>query len=453
VVDDVHMLGQDGRAGTGWVAGIAGLLAVVLLTAVGVAALRTDTASADTVLARGADAVLELADGTSRPAVEGERVPRGGTVRAGRTGAVLETRDREVHLGGNTAVTVVDGVRQVLRAGFVLVDATGAPGVELQTDAGTVTSADDSLVRVDGGPLVRVGVLRGDAAAVRAVDRQATSEVPIYFQVQVPTGGLPGGATPFVLTPGDEYERELAADLVAADDALDALASRLDAGGTAGRVVLAALRTEVPAGGTSAAGASGNERALGFLIAAAAPASDDLTARYDRVRSLRSGGGSWGIVAAIVEAEVGRVGAALNALLEPGMVPVVAGQPLDLGVVLDPEAAGAPAAEPPAAPADTDSSSTGAPQQPPPPPSEGDGDGDGDGGGGSGEPSPAPSPTPGPTDPVTDIVDEVVETVMDLISPSPSALPVTVPLPGPLTVTVPLVSPSPLVQVQVPLLR
>jgi hypothetical protein len=44
---------------------------------------------------------------------------------------------------------------------------------------------------------------------------------------------------------------------------------------------------------------------------------------------------------------------------------------------------------------------------------------------------------------VTDVVDEVVETVKDLISPSPSALPV----------TVPLVSPSPLVQVQVPLLR
>lgn len=425
-VDDVHMLGQHGRVGTGWVAGVSALLAGVLLTAVGVAALRTDTASAETVLARGADAVVELPDGTSRPAVEGERVPLGATVRAGRTGAELRTREREVHLGADTGVTVLDGVRQVLRSGFVLVDASDAPGLELRTDAGTVTSSDDSLVRVDGGPLVRVGVLRGDEAAVRAVDRRATTQVDTYFQVQVPRGGLPGSATPFVLSPGDEYEAKLASDLVAADTALNALASRLDAQGRVGQVVLSSLREQV----APAADALGSEHALGYLIAAAAPDDAALAARYERVRSLRSAGGSWGIVAAIVDAGVGRVGAALDALLDPGTVPVVAGGTLDVGAALGLGSGGS----------DSDAASGDGPGSDGPD-SGGRSDTRDDGDGGTGTTSPTPSPTAGPTQPVEEAVTTVVETILDLLpSPSPSSLPLLPPVP--LQVTVP-VAPSP----------
>ena len=445
-VDDVHMLGQHGRAGTGWVAGVAVLLAGVLLTAVGVAALRTDTASAETVLARGADAVLELPDGTTRPAVEGERVPLGATVRAGRTGAELHTREREVHLGAATGVTVLDGVRQVLRSGFVLVDASDAPGVQLRTDAGTVASADDSLVRVDSGPLVRVGVLRGDGAAVRATDRRATTQVRTYFQVQVPRGGLPGPQTPFVLSPDDEYEQRLASDLVAADMALNALASRLDAEGRVGQVVLSSLREQVgPA--ARRAGASGSEQALGYLIALGAPDDATIDARYERVRSLRADGGSWGVVAAIVDAEVGRVAAALNALLDPGTVPVVAGGTLDVAAALGLGPSGTSGAPGPGG----DGSGSDGPGSG----TDGDGDGgdrdgggnDGGGGGGTG-PSPTPSPTPGPTEPVEEVVDTVVDTVMDLVSPSPSSAPLSVPN---LLPTSP--SPSPLLQVPVPLGR
>jgi hypothetical protein len=430
------MLGQGGRAGDRWVAGVAGLLAVVLLAAVGVAALRTDTASAETVLARGADVVLDLVDGTSRQAVEGERVPRGATVRAGRTGAELQTRGREVHLGGYAAVTVLDGARQVLRAGFVMVEARRAPGLELRTDAGIVTSADGSLVRVDGGSLVRIGVLRGDAAAVRAVDRQATAEVPTYFQVQVPAGGLPGSPTPFVLTPGDEYERVLAADLVRADEDLNALASRLDSGGPVGAVVLTALRAEVPAGPVPASGAPSSEGALGFLLAQAASVPDaDLAARYERVRELRGAGGSWGVVAAIVDAEVGGVGAALNALLEPGTVPVIASQPFDPTAALAGSAAGAGSVSDPGAggtgPLPVSSPD---PTSPPPPPG---------GGGGGGSPSPRPSPSSS-VQPVTDVVEDVVETVRELISPSPSPSSTSRPaLPAPLSSPAPLPAPLP----------
>lgn len=412
-VDDVHMFGQDGRAGSGWVAGVAGLLAVVLLTAVGVAALRSDTASADTVLARGSDARVVLEDGSAVAVEVGDRIPAGATVTAGRTGAELETRDREVHLGGGTEVTVRDGARQVLRRGFVLVDASDAPGVELETAAATVTTADDSLVRVDGGPLVRVGVLRGDAAGVRPTARRTSTELDTYFQVQVAPGALPGATTPFVLTPGDAYERKLASELVSADEDLTALASRLDTDGGAGRVVMTALRSDVPTGPALAAGAPGSEGTLGYLIAAAAPGTDPLAERYTRVRELRDLGGSWGVVAAIVEAEVGRVGAALGALLDPDTVPVLAGGALDLDAVLDPSGSGTtdPERGDLAPPSDRD----GRPRPTSPPGDDGEP-----------EPTESPAPPPGPADPVVDVVEEVVETVLDLVSPSPAPL-VTVP--------------------------
>ena len=426
------MPGQDGRAdgqvGAGWIAAVCVLLAGVLLTAVGVAALRSDTASADTVLARGADAVLVLRDGTTRDAVEGEKVPGGATVRAGRTGARLDTRDREVHLGADTAVTVVDGARQVLREGFVMVDASSAPGLEVQSAAAAVEAADGSLVRVDGGPLLRVGVLRGDAASVRPAGRRTATELPTYFQVQVPAGGLAGTLAPYVLTPGDRYEMELAGELVAADADLNALASRLDAGGNAGPAVLAALRDTVQprlVASDASASAPVSERALGYLIATAAQDGAALPSRYEAVRSLRKAGGSWGVVAAIVEAPVDRVSAALNALLDPDAVPTVASEPLDMAEVLGLGESGDAPAEQPAPPAPP----TGRSQEDPRPPSEDD------------RPQPTTSPTsppPGPTGPVTDVVQEVVDTVLDLVSPSPS------PSVG---VTVPTLSPPPLLKV------
>lgn len=419
------MLGQDGRPDAGWVAVVSASLGLVLLSGVAVAVLQGSTARADTVLARGAGAVLELPDGTERPAVEGETVPRGTTVRAGVTGARLDTRDREVHLGGATAVTVVDGAAQELRGGFVLVDAVDAPGLELRTGGALVTVEDDALVRVDGGDLARVGVLRGPTAQVRPAGRSAATEVPTYFSVQVPAGGSPSRAVPFALTPGDAYERLLAADLVRADADLTALGSRLDADGSAGRTVLAALARAVPAApapvlpvvapGRPAAPAG--ERALGFLVATASRADGPLPARYADVRALRGQGGSWGVVAAIVTAPVDRVGSALGDLLDPQAVPVLAGQPLDVGGLLDglvapgaPGAVGGPAA-PGAGPGPDP---VGAPPSP-----------DDPGDPGAGDPGPSlppveePPPAPLPPTPVTPVVEEVVDTVLDLLDPSP----------------------------------
>lgn len=415
---------------------IAVLLAGVLLSAVGVAALRSDTASADTVLQTGPDAVLVLADGGSRPAVEGEKVPPGTTVRAGRAGATLVTRGREVLLGGDTVVTVVDGARQSLERGFVMVEAADAPGLDVRTAAATVTAPEDALVRIETGPLTRIGVLRGNPAQVRPTGRRSTTVVPTFYQVQVPAGGLPGAAGPYVLTPDDRYERELAGDLVRADADLRALASRLDAGGAAGTVVLASLREAVPADRSSATRAPASERALGYLIATASPLAGELQARYADVRELRRDGGSWGIVAAIVRASVPGVASALNTLLEPMPAPVLAGGPLDAENVLGLIGADSPPDGGGQEPADTDDPSapvaprpqpTGGPQPPPPPTSE-------------------PTQPPAPTDPVTDVVDTVVDTVLDLVgtpSPAPDARPTASPVPL-LEVDLPLLPKLPL---------
>lgn len=432
--DHRGMTGQDGQARSTGVVVLAAVAAAALLAGVALAALRSSTANADTVLAAGAGTVLTLADGSSRPAVVGERVPRGATVQAGATGAVLATRDREVHLGQETGVTVLDGARQVLTGGFVLVDSADAPGLELQTPAGLVTVRDDSLVRVDGGPLLRVGVLSGEPAALRAAGRSAVAEVPRYYQVQAAAAGLPGEATPLLLT-GDSYERDLARDLHVADVDLNALARRLDTAGDAGPAVLAVRQASLPAAPAVQAGAPASERALAFLLASAVGNGDPLAERDALVRELRFAGGSWGVVAALVSVSPNDVSAALAALLAPAAPSLAAGQgPLDLadlmGIAPAPGAgtpgAGAPGVGPDpgtSSQPDTSSQPGTAPNQPAP-----------------GQPSPrppapgAPVPVPSPPStgiaPVDGLVDTVVDTVVRLLTPpSPAPAPASTPAP------------------------
>lgn len=467
------MLGQDGRAPDatsqnatsavsphGRTSGVAiltlaALVIAVLSSAVGVAALRTDPAAAHTVLQRGAGAILTLSDGQRRLAVEGELVPSGATVLAGRSGAVLSTTGREVHLYPAASVTVLDGLRQVLRAGSVVVDSSGALGLDLDTPAAAVAARDGALVRVDGGPLTRVGVLRtrndGEPGAdVRATGRQAVTEVPEYYQVQVATGGLPGSNSPLLLT-GDAYELALARDLVLADRMFNEIRRTLISDGTEGGIVLAALRTAVPDVGLVAAAAPDTERALGYLIATAHSGGSEAE-RFLRVRELRSAGGSWGVVAAIVGSTVDRMGARLDQLLAPAATVLAVAQqqpaPGDrMGLVLPvptttpPALAGPPATglRPPGA-----TSGGGRPAAP------------------STRPSPTPSPAPPaadplrsplpalpftPPDPVTDVVDTLLE-IVDLEAPRVPAPPAPAPSPTPS----PAPPPLPL-KLELPLLR
>ena len=458
------------RRGQGAVAALAGLLAVVLLIAVAFAALRSGTENADTVLEQGRGAALVLPDGTSRPAVEGERVPRGATVEAGTAGAVLQTRDRRTYLGQATAVTVRDGARQWLRKGYVMVDATDAPGLELATDAAVVEAAEDSLVRVVAGPLVRVGVLRGASATVRATGRRASTDVPRYYQAQVASGGLPSAASPLLLV-GDRFERDLARELYDADRDLNALARRLDTAGAAGPAVLSVLRATVsdlpagsdlpvgsdaPAGSDASArsdlpvvdGAPDSERALGFLLArAVAPAAP--APAYVEVRGLRTAGGSWGVVAAIVGASPNDVSGALGELLaaqapvllaatQPAPVPVPGLFPGLLPGSLTPAPGSAPATTA-AAPDLTAPPAAGAPAAgPAAPPGSGPRPGD---------PGPVPVPVPPPPTTGVPVIDEVVDTVLDVIDPSRAPAPVPAPVP---TAPAPVPAPVPTAPALVP---
>lgn len=370
------------------------LLAAVLLAAIAVAARGPDPAGADTVLVRGAQTVVDLPAGGSRLLAEGDPVPRGAVVRPGRDGAVLRVLGRDTWLSADAALLVRDGARQELRTGFAMVDARQGPALQVGTSAAVVTTPRGAVSRVEQGALLRVGVYGGGPALVRAAGRRATASVVRDYQVQVPEGGLPGRATPLVLTAGDSYERSLAPELVAADEALVGYARRLDAGGAVRAAVQAASLREVPAApacGPAAAPAS--ERELAFVLSAARDPGQ-LAARYARTCSLRRDGGSWGVVADLVGTRVPDVARLLDALLAPAATAVAAGP------------TGAVAAGPglavlaPAGPV--------VPATPAPGPNPGAAAA---GGEAPGPPPPAPSPTP--------LLDSVVSTVLGVLPPLP----------------------------------
>lgn len=420
-VDDGGMTGQTGHArasrGTAAVTAVSVLVAGTLLSAVVAAARQSTTASAATLLQTAAGAELVLADGTRRAAVPGEEVPRGASVTLPGPGrAVLVAGDRETYLAQGSTVRVLDGIRQELTGGTAFVDAEDADaGLELTTAAGRVTVRREALVRVDGAGLPRVAVLRGAGAQVRASGRRTATEVDAYQQVQVPVGGLPGRVAPVRLVPDDAYEQQLARALVDLDRYLGTTGDTLVRSPQQGSVLRAALEEQAP--GVLA----DREGGIAYLIAAAV-SPDDVAAALPEVRSLRAQGGSWGAVASLLGASVDEVGSRLDALLAPTALalPAPGGGPLDVAEVLGTSDPGVPAPGP--------SSSGPAPQ--PQPGDEPDG------------PAPSPTPVPVPTTPaddavatVTETVDGVVDTVLDLIAPSPSAAPArpaTVPSPRPL---------------------
>ena len=407
--------GQAGRRQSRVVTGTAVLAAGSLLGAIGLSACGSSPASAATYLRDARAATLQLSDGSQRPAVGGMKVPSGATVRTALGGsASLDTAGRTVLLGQLTALTVVDGEREQLRAGLAMVDARRAPALSLDAGAAVVHAPRGSLTRVERGALLRVGSFR-KTVSVRAAARKASAAVPALHQVQVPDGALPGDVTPLALT-GDSWERRYALDLVTADRDLTALAAGLDSSGTGSRLVSAlpvAYTTAYP----PAAPEPRSEVALAYVVAKAAHVRGDGPHRFATVRTLREQGGSWGVVAALVGADVAAVSGALDTVLTPpgGGAPVLASGPdgsvAPGGLLGDP---------------------TGPGSQP--------------GGGGSplpgGSPQPTAKPTPKPSP--ADAVQTVVDTVANLLpTPTPSATPL-------LRLVVPSPSPTPLLTVTLP---
>lgn len=384
-----------------WRVVLAGGLAV-LSASVAVLVVRTgDPATADSYLQDARDAVLVLADGTQVAAHDGLRVPDGATVRTGATGrARVTTAGRDVYLGGLTTVAVTDGVQQELQRGQVMVDGRGGSRLTLSTRAGAAHLPGGSLVRVEMGPVLRIGVFDGEAS-LTAAGRQATTRVSELYQLQAPYSGLPGKPTPLALT-DDAWEQQLAAELVNADKDLNALARAL--AGADGLTVLqaapVALR-RVPPTSTDR-----GEQALSVAVAQASRRSAPVEDTLAFVQSARGEGGSWGVVTALVESRVTAVSALLDTVLAPpggGPVVVAGPSPQPGGLSPGPPQEGSNGPSPSRSPSSAPSPSRSNSPRP-------------------GTPSPTPS------------ADDLVTTITKLLSPSPtpgsqgSSRPTTTPL-------------------------
>jgi hypothetical protein len=237
--------------------------------------------------------------------------------------------------------------------------------------------------------------------------------VDALHQVQVPYGGLPGRVTALGLT-RDTWERRYALDLVTRDVDLSNIAAGLDANPASTAAIGAAVPAAYRGAGPVQAGEAASEQTLAFLIARAAHDDADT---YERVRNWRAEGGSWGVVAALAEADVAKVSAALDTILAPDE-PVLADEPgsgsVDVGSLL-----GGGSVTPGAA---------GGGNQPGASPAPG------------GSPAPSRSPAPRPSS-SPDPVDQVVTTVQSLL-PTPPAVEI-----APSPSSTPSASPSPLLQV------
>jgi len=401
--DDADVTDVSGPLGN-WRVVLTGCVAVLTAGVATVVVHAPDPATADTVLVEVVNTAVVLPDGRTVPAAEGDVVPPGAVVRTGTCDAgnpcgqaQLRTAGRDVYLGADSALAVTDGVRQSLEEGLAMVDSRRGAELDLTTRAGVLTVDEGGLVRVElGSLLMRVGSFDG-GARLAAVGRLATTDVPPLHQIRAPYVGLPGPATVLALT-GDAWEQRLAGDLVEADRDLVRLASGL--AGDQGREVLtvapAALRTATP----QLAGGLG-EAALSVAVAQAGRAGGSAAERLADVRAARGEGGSWGVVAALVEARVSAVSTVIDAWLQ---------DPADTDVPAD--AAGQPSF----------GGLLGGTPRPTPGPTSGDPDP-------TTGPRPTRSPTAGPpTTPPTSPgpADDLVTTINRLLS-TPTPTPVATP--------------------------
>lgn len=381
-----------------WQAVLAGGLTVFTTAAVTLVVGLDDAASADTYVSAVTRAVIALPDGSEKPAKIGALVPHGAQVRTGQGGgARLTTSGRDVYVGALSSVRVLDGVREVLDKGLVMVDTRSGPRLSLRTKAGTVAAPSGALVRVEQNiATLRVAVYDG-ASAVTAADRRATTSVPTLHQVRVPYGGVPLPTTALALTVQDgsydPWEQRLASNLVQADIDLNGFASGLNGGD--GLAVLRAVSVSFST--VLLPGRTRGEQALAVAVAQKARLHKALDDNLAEVEKDRGDGGSWGVVAAIVRARVTDVTGVLSTTL-----PQLAQGP---GTVVVPTASAgvAPSGGPsvgPTSPPTSTKTPTATPTR-----------------------SATPSPSP-------NVVGDVVRTVLKLV-PTPTPSPLTAPVSTP----------------------
>src|SRR4051794_22296622 len=168
MADHRHM-GQSAHPGrTRSAIAAAGVIAATTITG-----CSSSLASATTVLAGVTGASVVHPDGSTAAAVNGLRLRPGDVVRTGPGGrAELVTRARQVYVGSQASVQVLDGEHQQLRHGAMVVDAQHGSGLSLRV-AGPAGTAP-------AGPPPRAP--RARAGPPRAPARPA------------PPGGSPRGA-------------------------------------------------------------------------------------------------------------------------------------------------------------------------------------------------------------------------------------------------------------------
>lgn len=381
----------------------------VLVTAVGLTGCGESVASSTTTLTGlvpGATVTVVHASGQEISGVDGLRLHRGDVVRTGPGArAILVTRSRRVYEGANAAVQILDGARQSLRQGSVVVDAVHGPGLSLSVAALTVSTPAGAATRAERAVTLRIGSLVGSAEVASDTGRQL--RLTALNQVVVGGDALPDTPSPLRLT--DDYgEAHAAPSLVGDDRALTGFATGIDATGSGtAKIVTANWRRPVE---RPPAGLKTSEQLLPIVIAAAGHPNDAM-ARYRQALDWRKAGGSWGVVAHLLDTNSVAVLAALDRLeryLATGRVGTV---PTAIALLTGDGSGG------------------------------GGGGGHG-GGGGGGTPSVSPSPSPSDTS-IGGTVADTIDKVLKLLPTSTPTPVVSAPLPTPSLPSVPLAIPSP----------
>jgi len=286
----------------------AGLLAAVLAATALTGCSLTSVKDEKVALQGVRDAVV-LSAGTERPARDGDTLAKGDEVRTKAGGTVtLVVRDRRVVLGGATSVRVPDGATLDLTRGAVLVDRREGPGLTLRAGDTTVDNVGAGALRVERSFSVLVAALSAQAR-VRTATGPRLTLAPLY-QVVVAGRALPADAPPLQLK-RDAWERDVVPDVVTDDERLNDLAEGLDGPGA----------PAVPAAFTPGKGARTSDLVLAEAIGRAA---GDAGAAAE-ARRLRGSGGSWGVVARLLDTSANAVGTALSQVLNG--VPATDGSP------------------------------------------------------------------------------------------------------------------------------
>lgn len=316
--------------------------AVVLAGAVApaLAACGHGPSDATTTLRGAAGVTVVGPDGRAHPAVDGEHLLVGDTVETTTARSSLLTGGRVTTLGPATTLDLAGRSRYVLAAGEVVVDHRHGPDAEVAAGPVGVDDLGRTAVRIERGFAVRVAVYDGGSARVTAGQGSAT--VPSLHELDVPGASLPAAPTPLALR-DDALDVTAAPVLVAADRVLTGRATDLDRAGAVPAALVRMLPSAPPATPLSL-------RLLPVAIARAdpSPGQGGVGPVYLRARQLRTDGGSWGVVAALIGAPVAGVQQQLDALLtRPGTglaLPAVAAGGGGAGAVAALLAAAAPPA-------------------------------------------------------------------------------------------------------------